>query len=110
MTIRPLHTIEEFRRVLELEKAIWGYEDSDDAVGIPVFEKRGFLGGTPEEGAGQDGGSGRPRERRTEGTATLGGRPAEGHIVFFYRAPDTVGRPLARSSPISGSGSRPRAA
>jgi len=37
MTIRPLHTIAEFRQVLELEKAIWGYEDSDDAVGIPVF-------------------------------------------------------------------------
>jgi len=37
MTIRPLHTIDEFRQVLELEKAIWGYEDSDDAVGIPVF-------------------------------------------------------------------------
>ena len=37
MTIRPLHTIDEFRQVLELEKLIWGYEDSDDAVGIPVF-------------------------------------------------------------------------
>jgi predicted GNAT superfamily acetyltransferase len=37
MNIRPLHTIDEFRRVLDLEKAIWGYEDSDDAVGIPVF-------------------------------------------------------------------------
>ena len=37
MTIRPLHTIDEFRQVLDLEKAIWGYEDSDDAVGIPVF-------------------------------------------------------------------------
>ena len=37
MTIRPLHTIDEFRQVLALEKAIWGYEDSDDAVGIPVF-------------------------------------------------------------------------
>jgi predicted GNAT superfamily acetyltransferase len=37
MTIRPLHTIAEFRQVLELEKLIWGYGDSDDAVGIPVF-------------------------------------------------------------------------
>ncbi|MCX6549895.1 MAG: GNAT family N-acetyltransferase [Acidobacteria bacterium] len=37
MTIRPLHAIDEFRQVLELEKAIWGYEDAGDAVGIPVF-------------------------------------------------------------------------
>jgi predicted GNAT superfamily acetyltransferase len=37
MTIRPLHTIDEFRQVLALEKTIWGYEESDDAVGIPVF-------------------------------------------------------------------------
>jgi predicted GNAT superfamily acetyltransferase len=37
MIIRPLHAIDEFRQVLDLEKVIWGYEDSDDAVGIPVF-------------------------------------------------------------------------
>lgn len=37
MTIRPLHTIDEFRQVLDLERIIWGYDTADDAVGIPVF-------------------------------------------------------------------------
>ena len=37
MTIRPLHTIDEYRQVIALEKEIWGYSDADDAVGIPIF-------------------------------------------------------------------------
>lgn len=37
MTIRPLHTIPEFREVLALETGIWGYADPEDAVGVPVF-------------------------------------------------------------------------
>ncbi len=35
--IRDLHTIEEFRQVVDLEREIWGYTDSADMVGIPVF-------------------------------------------------------------------------
>lgn len=37
MQIRDLTTIDQFRQVVELEKAIWGYTDSSDMVGIPVF-------------------------------------------------------------------------
>jgi len=35
--IRDLHTIEEFRQVVEAEKAIWGYTDQGDLVTVPVF-------------------------------------------------------------------------
>jgi predicted GNAT superfamily acetyltransferase len=35
--IRDLRTIEEFRQVVELEKAIWGYADPGDLVTVPVF-------------------------------------------------------------------------
>lgn len=35
--IRDLHTIVEFRKVVELERAIWGYTDSGDLVTVPVF-------------------------------------------------------------------------
>lgn len=35
--IRDLHTIAEFRQVVELERAIWGYTDSGDLVTVPVF-------------------------------------------------------------------------
>ncbi len=50
MQIRDLTTIEDFRRVVELEMEIWGYTDSDDAVGVPILvvtSKRGgiLLGG-----------------------------------------------------------------
>ena len=68
------------------------------SVEIPLYEKRGLLGG------GVEGEPGNARETRAGGTATLGGRPAEGHIVFFYRPPGTIGRPAARSSVVSGSG------
>lgn len=35
--IRDLRSIEEFRQVVELEKAIWGYADPGDLVTVPVF-------------------------------------------------------------------------
>lgn len=35
--IKDLTTIDEFRQVIELERAIWGYTDSADMVGVPVF-------------------------------------------------------------------------
>jgi predicted GNAT superfamily acetyltransferase len=35
--IRDLTTIDEFKQVVELEKTIWGYTDSSDMVGVPVF-------------------------------------------------------------------------
>jgi len=35
--IRDLTTIDEFREVVALERAIWGYTDSSDMVGVPVF-------------------------------------------------------------------------
>ncbi|MCK7478288.1 MAG: HAD hydrolase-like protein [Candidatus Moduliflexus flocculans] len=45
-TIRPLHTIPEFREVIALEQEIWGASVPDDAVGIPLFVatlKRGAI-------------------------------------------------------------------
>ncbi len=81
--------------------------ESAVTVEIPLFEKRGWVGGAdaPPAAAGEGaspagaGGGG-----IVSGTATLGGRPAEGYIVFFYRPPETIGRPAARSSVISASG------
>jgi predicted GNAT superfamily acetyltransferase len=35
--IRDLTSIDEFRQVIELEKAIWGYTDQGDLVTVPVF-------------------------------------------------------------------------
>ena len=35
--ITDLHSIEEFRQVVALEKAIWGYTDEGDLVTVPVF-------------------------------------------------------------------------
>ena len=35
--IHDLKTIEEFRQVVALEREIWGYTDSSDMVGVPVF-------------------------------------------------------------------------
>ena len=35
--IRDLTTIDEFRQVVELEKAVWGYTDDRDLVTVPVF-------------------------------------------------------------------------
>ena len=45
-TIRPLHTIPEFREVIALEQDIWGTAVPEDAVGIPLFVasvKRGAI-------------------------------------------------------------------
>jgi len=45
-TIRPLHTIPEFREVIALEQEIWGASVPEDAVGIPLFAatlKRGAI-------------------------------------------------------------------
>ena len=35
--IKDLTSIEEFRQVVDLERDIWGYTDSSDMVGVPVF-------------------------------------------------------------------------
>ena len=46
VTIRPLHTIAEFREVIALEQEIWGAAVPEDAVGIPLFVatlKRGAI-------------------------------------------------------------------
>ncbi len=69
------------------------------AVEIPLFEKRGWVGAgdAPLPGGPGEGGI-------ASGSATLGGRPAAGYIVFFYRPPETIGRPAARSSVVSSSG------
>jgi predicted GNAT superfamily acetyltransferase len=37
MIIRDLTTIEEFRQIVDLERAIWGYSDTGDLVTVPVF-------------------------------------------------------------------------
>lgn len=67
------------------------------SVEIPLFEKRGYLGDEERRAPPGAGGT-------LEGTATVDGRPAEGYVVHFYKSPETVGRPAARSSPISASG------
>lgn len=46
MILRDLTTIEEFRRVEELEKLVWGYTDAGDVVPVPIFVvtvKRGAI-------------------------------------------------------------------
>ncbi|MGE5189491.1 MAG: NosD domain-containing protein [Gemmatimonadota bacterium] len=73
-------------------------------VEIPLFEKRGWLG-TDDERTGAGPGTEVPDgAARVGGTATRAGRPAAGYIVFFYRSPETIGRPAARSSVVSSSG------
>jgi predicted GNAT superfamily acetyltransferase len=37
MHIRPLTTIDDCRRVLELEKSVWGYTDAEDVVPTPIL-------------------------------------------------------------------------
>jgi predicted GNAT superfamily acetyltransferase len=56
MLIRPLSTIDDCRRVAELEKIVWGYTDAEDIVPPPVLIvsiKRGgiLLGAFDEAGA-----------------------------------------------------------
>jgi chorismate synthase len=46
VTIRDLHTIDEFQEVVALEQAIWGYTDLADVVTVPMFiitTKRGGI-------------------------------------------------------------------
>ena len=55
MRIRPLKTLEDCRRVVELEKAVWEYTDSEDVVPVPILIvsiKRGgiLLGGFDDAG------------------------------------------------------------
>ena len=45
-TLRDLHTIDEFREVVDLERRIWEYSDLADVVTVPVFiitVKRGAI-------------------------------------------------------------------
>jgi predicted GNAT superfamily acetyltransferase len=53
MKIRDLHTIDEFRQVVDLERAIWGYSDAADLVTVPVFiftmKRGGILIGAEDE-------------------------------------------------------------
>jgi predicted GNAT superfamily acetyltransferase len=56
MHIRPLTTIADCRRVVELEKTVWGYTDAEDVVPAPILIvsiKRGgiLLGAFDEAGA-----------------------------------------------------------
>ncbi len=78
-----------------------GFAGTSFEVEIPMFEKRGLIG--HDEPAADPGSSdtGKP----LPGTAMLGESAAEGHIVYFYRPGETIGRPLARSSVVSGRGS-----
>lgn len=69
-------------------------------VEIPVIEKRGLIGGEPaadELPADAPG-------KATEGSAMLAGEAAAGHIVYFYRPAETIGRPVARSTVLSADG------
>lgn len=55
MILRDLTTLEEFRRVEELEKLVWGYTDAEDVVPVPIFVvtvKRGaiLIGGFADDG------------------------------------------------------------
>jgi len=55
MEIRDLTTLDEFARVVDMEKRIWGYTESDDVVGVPILvvtAKRGgiLLGGFDDRG------------------------------------------------------------
>jgi len=68
-------------------------------VAIPLFEKVGLLADDPE-GAPLDAGA----AYHVEGRAELGEVPAEGHVAYFYRPPETIGRPLARSSTVESDG------
>jgi len=36
-TLRDLHTIDEYRQVVDLEREIWGFTDVNDLVTLPVF-------------------------------------------------------------------------
>ena len=73
------------------------------AVEIPMFEKRGLLGGEGSPGGGARQGEPEMSVAAT-GKAILAGASSAGHIVFFYRPPETIGRPVARSSVVTEEG------
>ena len=54
IVVRSLHSIAEFRDVIALEHQIWGYDDPEDAVGIPIFvitvKRGGILLGAFDDG------------------------------------------------------------
>ena len=54
MHIRPLTTLEECRRVAELERVVWGYTDAEDVVPPPVLivsiKRGGILLGAFDDG------------------------------------------------------------
>jgi len=54
MQIRDLTSIEDCQRVVALEKAIWGYTESDDVVGVPILvvtvRRGGILLGAFDDG------------------------------------------------------------
>lgn len=68
------------------------------SVEIPMFRKRGLLAGGDRDIPTDEAAA------AAEGTAMLEGKAASGYIVFFYSPPDTIGRPAARSSVVSGAG------
>lgn len=46
ISIRDLHTIEEYRQVVDLERVVWGFTDMGDMITVPVFiitVKRGAI-------------------------------------------------------------------
>lgn len=68
-------------------------------LAVPLFEKKGLMGGEPAAETAPR------REGRSAGSATLGGEPAAGYLVYLYPRGEAVGRPLARSAPVSPAGS-----
>jgi parallel beta-helix repeat protein len=74
------------------------------AVEIPMFEKRGLLGSAGDGEGPEVSESDRDRSNSLAGRAILGESPAVGYVVFFYSPAETIGRPVARSTTVSGSG------
>lgn len=37
LSLRDLHTLDEYRQVVDLERTIWGYTDTNDLITLPVF-------------------------------------------------------------------------
>ena len=53
VSIRDLHGLDDYQRVVDLERAIWGYTDSGDLITVPVFiitvKRGGILVGAFDE-------------------------------------------------------------
>jgi predicted GNAT superfamily acetyltransferase len=58
MTIRDLHSLDDFRDVVRLEQEIWGYTDQGDIITVPVFiitvKRGGILIGAFDDTRGPD--------------------------------------------------------